>query len=173
MLTTDTAKLPRTGGAPAGRGPLVVAAAVSTGVGLVLVVAGALVEGSAASYGALLGTAIAVVVFSFGAFTVDAVARLLPVASLMVALLTYTLQVVLMALVFVGLSGSGLLDDTISRPWLGGAIIAGALVWSAVQIRATTTARIPVYELPVERTPEHPSDAVTEGARPAAEGGAG
>jgi hypothetical protein len=56
----------------------------------------------------------------------------------------------LMALAFVAVSRSGLLDDELSRNWLGGAIIAGAFVWLAVQIRLSTTARIPAFESPSE-----------------------
>ena len=46
-------------------------------------------------------------VFGFGSFVVNTVAALMPTAALLVALLTYTLQVVAMGLVFVALSGSG------------------------------------------------------------------
>ncbi|KAA1428848.1 hypothetical protein [Nocardioides antri] len=156
MLTTTTS------------GPLAVAAAVTTAVGAVLVVVAALVSGEAAAYGALLGTAIAVVVFSFGGFAVDAVARLMPVASLLVALLTYTMQVLLMLMLFVGLNRSGALDDTLDRGWLGGATIVGVLVWSVVQLTASAKARIPAFETPGEQSVNGSS----EGIGPATEGGA-
>lgn len=132
--------------------PLVVAALVTVGLGGALAVVAALTQGSAAAYGALAGTVIAVGVFAFGAFAVDGVSRLMPVASLLVALLTYTFQVLLMALVFVAINRSGLLDATLDRRWLGGAIIVGALTWSFVQIGATSKARIPVFDEPVERS---------------------
>ncbi|HYG93345.1 MAG TPA: hypothetical protein VD859_07110 [Nocardioides sp.] len=140
MLTTDTA------GRKATTGSLVVAATVSLVVGLVLSGTGAAVAGSPAGYGALLGTAVAVVVFAFGSFAVDAVARVMPAASLLFAMLTYTFQVVVMALVFVGVTRSGLLEDTLDRRWLGAAVIAVVVSWCAVQLRAATTARIPLYE---------------------------
>lgn len=152
MLTTTTP------------GPLVFAAAVTTVVGVLVVLVAALASGEAASYGALVGSAIALVVFSFSAFAVDAVARLMPVASLLVALLTYTMQVLLMLLVFVGLSRSGALEDTLDREWLGGSIIVGVLVWTFAQLTASAKVRIPAYDTDGE-TP-------SEGVRPAAEGGA-
>lgn len=148
--------------------PLVVAAVATGALGGLLAVVGALASGSGAAYGVLVGTAIALGVFAFGAFAVDAVARLMPVASLLVALVTYTFQVVLMALVFVAVNRSGLLDSTLDREWLGGAIIVGALTWSFVQIGATTRARIPAFEEPVERPVNSPGEPRAH----AAEGGA-
>ena len=47
-----------------------------------------------------------------------------PPRALLVALLTYTLQVVLLGAGLRGLRRSGLLDDTLDRRWLGGAVIA-------------------------------------------------
>ena len=68
-------------------------------------------------------------VFGLGALVVDRVAGALPSAALLVALMTYTLQVVLLAALFLALSGSGLLDDELDRRWLAGTIIAGTFVW--------------------------------------------
>ena len=70
----------------------------------------------------------------------------MPTASLLFAMLTYTFQVVAMALVFVALDESGLLDDELDSTWVGIAIILGALVWMTVQIVLATTARIPAFE---------------------------
>ncbi|WP_183095757.1 hypothetical protein [Nocardioides stalactiti] len=153
-------------------GPLALAAAVTTVVGVVVVLVAALVSGSEGAYGALVGTAIAFLVFAFGAFAVDAVARLMPVASLLVAMLTYTMQVLLMLVVFVGLNRSGALDDTLDRGWLGGAIIIGVLAWTAAQLTASAKARIPAFETRGESPGEPPVHGTPEGVRPAAEGGA-
>jgi ATP synthase protein I len=89
------------------------------------------------------------VFFAAGAIVLDVVATLAPAASLLIALLTYTLKVVLIGLVFVGLSRSGLLEDSIDARWLGGTVIAGTLAWLAAQVVASTRVRIPVYELGV------------------------
>ena len=72
----------------------------------------------------------------------------MPTASLLVALLTYTLQVVLMGMVFVALSRSGLLGDTLHREWLAGVVIAGTFGWLLTQLVLTTRQRIPAYDLP-------------------------
>lgn len=146
-MTTDTRSAPRDRGTAA----LVRTASATALLGLAAALLGALTSGSAAAYGALVGTVLVVAVFGFGTFTVNAVAALLPAASLLVALLTYTLQVVAMALAFVALSGSGLLDETIDRAWLGGTVIAGTLGWMVVQVVLSTSRRIPIYDLPEHR----------------------
>lgn len=136
MMTTDT----RTHRVVT-RAALVAAVAAA---GLVLVAA--FVSGRPAALGAAVGGVIAVAVFAFGSLAVEAVSRVMPAASLLFAMVTYTFQVVVMALVFVALNRSGLLEDDLDGRWLGGAIILGAFVWMAVQIRLATTARIPAYE---------------------------
>ena len=145
-MTTETRSLTRDHGFRA----LVSAALGTVVIGLLVSLVAAFVGGSAAAWGALIGTALVVTVFGFGSFTVNAVASVLPTAALMVALLTYSLQVLVMALVFAGLSTSGLLDDTISRGWLAGTVIAGTFAWIAVQIAQATSRRIPIYDLPVQ-----------------------
>ncbi len=129
---------------------------VLTGAALVTLVLGgvatllaALLEGREAAWGSLTGTAVVVGVFGLGALVVDQVAGLLPGAALLVALLTYTLQVVAMAALFLGLSGSGLLDTSIDRGWLAGTIVAGTLVWLVAHVLMAVRVRIPVYDLPV------------------------
>jgi len=156
MLTTTTP------------GPLALAAAVTTVVGVLVVLVAAMTGGEPSAYGALVGTLVALVIFSFGAFAVDAVSRLMPVASLLVAMLTYTMQVLLMLVVFVGLNRAGVLDDGLDREWLGGAIIVGVLAWTSAQLIASTKVRIPAYETPGGQT----TNGAPEGGRPAAEGGA-
>jgi ATP synthase protein I len=126
-------------------------------MGLLATLLGALVSGSAAAYGALAGTLLVVGVFGFGTFTVNAVAALMPTASLLVAVMTYTLQVVLMAMAFIVLSGSGALDDTIDRAWLGGTVIAGTMVWLVVQIALATTSRIPIYDIALPEVDQTPA----------------
>ncbi|WP_372727674.1 hypothetical protein [Nocardioides sp.] len=116
-------------------------------IGLLATLLGAVVSGGAAAAGALVGALIALTVFAFGSFVVNAVAGLLPSAALLVAVLTYALQVLMMGLVFIVISGSGLLDSTLDRRWLGGTIIAGALVWISAQVALATRRRIPAYDL--------------------------
>ena len=133
------------------------ALAAAAAAGLLVLVA-ALVAGSSAAAGAAVGGVLAVGVFAFGSFAVELVSRLMPAASLMFAMLTYTLQVVLMATAFVALNRSGMLGEELDRNWLGATIIAGAFVWITVQIVLATTARIPAFET-------RPSAAAEGGAR--------
>ena len=146
-MTTETRNAPRDRGTVA----LVRTAVATLVLGLLVALVGALTSGSAAAYGALVGTLIVVGVFGFGTFAVNAVATLMPSAALMFAMLTYLLQVLAMGLVFVALSGSGLLDDEISREWLGGTVIAGTLGWLTVQVALSTSRRIPIYDLPAHQ----------------------
>ena len=127
---------------------LVWAAATTTGLGLVAAAVGGLVSGSAAGLGVLVGALIAVVVFGFGSFTVNAVAGLMPAASLLFALMTYALQVLLVLLALVAIERAGLVEETLDRVWLVGGLIGGTLGWIVAQIVWTMRARIPVYDLP-------------------------
>lgn len=149
-MTTRSKQDPRSSGARV----LLGAALAALVLGVATALTGALAAGSAAAYGALVGTALVLVVLGFGSVVVDAVAGVMPTASLLVALLTYTLQVVLMGLVLIALSGSGLLDDTLDREWLAGTVIGGTFGWLGVQLILTTRMRIPVYDLPVTDAPE-------------------
>ncbi|MBD8870103.1 hypothetical protein [Nocardioides donggukensis] len=133
-------------------GSVLLGAAVATFlVGLVVTLVGAATGGAPAAYGALTGVLLVIVVFAFGAGTVHLVAGLVPAASLLVALLTYTLQVAAMAVAFVTLDSSGLLDATLDRRWLAGAVIVGTLGWLASQIVLAVRLRLPAYDLPEER----------------------
>lgn len=151
---------------PRARGTLVLVGAAGAGLmfGLGAALVGGFVAGSSAAYAALAGTLLVLAVLGFGSTVVNTVAGLMPAASLMVALLTYVLQVVLMGLVFAALSGSGLLDDTLDREWLAGVVIGGTFVWLAAQIVLATKVRIPVYDLPVEDSTEPVASAA--GSRP-------
>jgi ATP synthase protein I len=89
-----------------------------------------------------------VVFFCFGALTVNAVSTVAPGASLLVALLTYTLQVVLLFVVFAALAASPAVGGAIDEDWVAGAVIVGTLVWVVGQIVAATRSRLPIYDLP-------------------------
>jgi ATP synthase protein I len=122
---------------------LVVTLAVGFALGSVAGFSG----GRPAVLGAAIGTAMVCVFFASGALVLDVVASLAPAASLLIALLTYTLKVVLIGLVFLALSRSGLLADAVDARWLGGTVIVGTLAWLVAQVVASTRVRIPVYEL--------------------------
>ncbi|HSE07121.1 MAG TPA: hypothetical protein VLB29_00530 [Nocardioidaceae bacterium] len=124
-------------------GPL----AISASVGLALVVLAALVTGSPGAAGAGIGAAMVCLVFAFGAVTLGVVALVAPAASLLVALLTYTLQVVVVGLVYVGLSSGGALDGPVDPRWLSAAVIACTLGWITTQIVVSMRTRQPIYDL--------------------------
>jgi ATP synthase protein I len=139
-------------------GPVVRRALVVTlVVGTTAAVVGQLVTGPSALVGAVIGTAMVCLFFGGGAIVLDAVAALAPAASLLVALLTYTLQVVLVGAVFAGLRRSGLLEEAIDPRWLGGTVIAATLTWLTVQVAASLRTRIPVYELGVSNRLSEPA----------------
>lgn len=104
-------------------------------------------SGPPAGLGALVGTLFVVLVFVGGAFAVNVVARIMPSASMMVALMTYLLQVVIVVAFFIALSDSGLVPDVLNDYWLAGSVILGTLGWSVCQIILTMRLRLPVYDL--------------------------
>ncbi len=116
--------------------------------GLLLALVGLLAAGSPAATGAGLGTAAVVLVLFSGSLVVLVVADLMPSASLVVALMTYTLQMALLALVLLPLSSTSWAAAHLDAPWLAAAVVATALVWTVSQVRLATRVRIPVYDLP-------------------------
>ncbi len=117
------------------------------GLGLVGSLVALAVAGRPAALGAVIGTAIIVVVLAGGSLVLDLVATVLPAATLLVALLTYTLQLLVLLVALLALERSGLLGDELDRAWLGGAVIVATALWMAAQLRVHLTRRIPVYDL--------------------------
>lgn len=121
--------------------------AVTLVLGAALAGLGAALVGRPAALGALVGTGLVVAVCAGGSLLVNAVAGLLPSASLLFALLTYTLQVVLLLVAFLALERSGLVGGALDRRWLGGAAIVATLQWLVAQVVLTFRTRIPAYDL--------------------------
>lgn len=142
-MTTETSQDPR----HRGTGVLLRAAAGALAGGVLLTVLGALISGAPAAWGAAVGSLLTVVVYAWGTFVVNAVAGAVPALSLVVALMTYAFQVVLVAAVLVGLSRSEMIDDTVDRLWVTGAVIGVTLVWMIAQVVAASRVRMPVYDL--------------------------
>ncbi len=88
------------------------------------------------------------VVFALGISVVGLVARVMPSASLLVALMTYALQLLVLALCVVAIDQAGLTDDTLSRGWFAAAVIAVTLLWMLGQLVTATRQRIPAYDTP-------------------------
>lgn len=125
-------------------------AAVTVVLGGLAALGGVLAAGAPAGYGVLVGTGLVAVVCTGGALVVVAVTHVAPAASLLVAMLTYVLQVVVLLLAFVLLERSGLLESGLDRQWLGGAVIGATMVWLASQVVTTIRARVPAYDLAPE-----------------------
>ncbi|QIX27436.1 hypothetical protein ncot_13090 [Nocardioides sp. JQ2195] len=141
-MTTESKRNTASGGSV-----LLGAAAGALALGVLASLVGALVSGSAAAYGALAGTVIVVLVFAGGASLVNLVAGINPAASLLIALLTYALQVLLIGMIFFAIAESGLVGDVLAAGWLAGAVIVGTVGWMLCQIVLTTRLRLPAYEL--------------------------
>ena len=92
------------------------------------------------------------VVFASGTAVLGVVAYVAPAASMLVALLTYTLQVVVVAVVYVALKQGGALEGPVDPRWLSGAVIACTLAWTTAQIVVSVRGRQPVYDLPSHGT---------------------
>jgi ATP synthase protein I len=116
----------------------------------VLVLAAAALSGTTGAAGAAIGATMVCLVFALGAVVLGFVALIAPAASLLVALLTYTLQVVLVGTVYVALSSSGTLGGFVDAWWLSGAVIACTLTWTVTQVIVSTRVRQPVYDLPAQ-----------------------
>lgn len=148
-MTTDQ---PPPAGAPAPRwgglwlGPL----GTCLVLGLLLLLPASLVTGAPGVVGVATGTAMVCAVFSLGAVVLGVVAWVAPAASLLVALLTYTLQVVLVGVVYVVLSREGALDGPVDPEWLSAAVIACTLAWTITQVVVSTRTRQPVYDGPAQ-----------------------
>ena len=99
------------------------------------VVVAAAVAGAPAARGVLVGAVTVVAVFSFGMAVTHAVATISPALSLLVALLTYALQLVVLVLVLTALERSEALGSSLDRSWIGGTIIVGTLLWTAALVR--------------------------------------
>jgi ATP synthase protein I len=108
------------------------ALAVTVVGGLAAGVVAGLVEGQPQLLAVLLGAGLVCGFFVFGALSTNLAAAYLPQASLVVALLTYVLQVVGLWVVMLALTRSGLTDSAVDAGWLAGTVIVGTLLWVVV-----------------------------------------
>ncbi|WP_148574644.1 hypothetical protein [Nocardioides caldifontis] len=95
-------------------------------------------QGERQVVGALVGAGVVGAFFLFGTLTTGFVAAHAPRASLMVAVLTYTLQVVLLALLLTAVTGSPAVRDAVDGQWLGGTVLVGALAWTGALVAGAT-----------------------------------
>jgi hypothetical protein len=114
---------------------LAVAVGVVVGCGGALL--GLLVAGRPQALGAVLGAGLMTAFYAFGAVTVSLVAAYAPRASLLVALLTYVLQVAALALVLARVQASSASAQTLDVAWVGGAVVAATVAWLVVLVVRT------------------------------------
>lgn len=125
-----------------------VVAGAGTGAGGALLAA--LTSDSGAVRGVLAGAGSVVAFYLFGTVVVGLAARVAPTTALLVALLTYTLQVVLVGVLFTALVRSGRLGEDLRPEWLAGGLIAATFAWIAAQIAVTLRTPIPAWVAPVD-----------------------
>ena len=116
-------------------------------VGTACAVAGAATAGADALAGALLGTALVVGFFWAGQATLEAVRSVGPALFLVVALLTYTLQVVVLLAVFASFRRNETWSEHVSTTALGITVIVCTGVWSVGVIVASRQQRVPIYDV--------------------------
>lgn len=141
-MTTETRSTRKAGGVSL----LVRAALLACLAGLCLAAVGGLVSGSAAASGALFGAALTALILFGGSVVVDLVATVLPSASLLVAMLTYVLQLVSLGVILLAVERSPEFLDHFARIWLGTGVITVTGAWMVAQIVLTTRRRIPAFE---------------------------
>jgi len=117
--------------------------------------------GRADALGALAGGSIALCFLLFGSLVVEVATRIAPQAAMLMALLTYTLQVLLVALVFALLNSSGAMGATLSSGWLAVGVIVATLAWTAAQLVGSVRARIPAYDIDLPEPAEAASGSCT------------
>ena len=87
-------------------------------------------------------------VLASGSFVVHVVARAMPSASLLVALLTYGLQITVLGAALLSFRRSGDLGETLHPEWLVAGVVAVTLTWVVAQIWSGARARVLLYDLP-------------------------
>jgi ATP synthase protein I len=125
---------------------LLSAALATMAAGLTLVALAAVLAGSRAAWGVVLGVLVGTLVLFAGSAVVDLVAGIAPSASLLVALLTYALQLLAMGVFFVAVQRSAGLRDLVDRTWVGAGVLAVAMVWTVAQIALVSRRRIPAFQ---------------------------
>ncbi len=120
--------------------------AAAVGVVLVAFVA-ARVAGGPQGLAVGVGGAVVAIFFGTGLAIMSAALKFHPRAALVLALMTYVLQLALVTLVFVAMDRGGLLGDVVDATWLtvsvAGAtvLVTAGLMWWAARVR------VPIYDL--------------------------
>jgi ATP synthase protein I len=108
--------------------------------------------GSATALGLVAGGALALLLLVTGTLVVAVAASVDPRLSLLVAVTTFALHVVLAGVVFYAVTGAPGARGTFSVPALAVGLLVVAFAWTVAQVVALARARIPVYDLPAGAT---------------------
>ncbi len=142
---------PATGGsAPRGRTPSgqVVRSAVvpSLAAGLLAVGTAAALAGGAGALGAVVGTACVLTFFGFGHVALTSIRMVSPWLSLVIALMTYALQVLALLAVYALFQSSPGWREAVSSTAVGLTVLACTGVWLAGLLHAARRTRTPIFE---------------------------
>lgn len=148
MLTTESSSTSRATSA----GQLLIAASCAVVVGLLIGLGSAVLSGQGALGAALAGTGIGIGVLFFGSLLVDLVASVMPSAALLVALLTYTLQLALLLVLLIAIDDSHAFSAPAEARALATAVIGVVLAWTVSQVTLAVRRRTPVFDLGTTHT---------------------
>lgn len=157
-MTTARSAPPSTGSAAAKPGMsstanwLTTAAIPALGAGLISAGIGASVAGAPGVYGATIGALLTVGFFTFGQVVLIALGAVEPVLLMLVALLTYTLQVLVLFAVYAAFSASDAWRSNVSTAALGLTAIICTLVWTTGLVLASRRTRTLLFDLDGERS---------------------
>lgn len=96
--------------------------------------------------GIVIGLVVVLLFFGLGTIVVSKVAKLMPSMALVVALSTYLLQVVLLAVFFVVMKRTEMWHGRVDPKWLAGTVLVGTLLWCLAQTVLVLRSRRPIYD---------------------------
>jgi ATP synthase protein I len=166
QMTTNASSQPSPGRADAAARVCLRAIQISFVVTLVgtasLALLGWASVGSVAMNSVFVAGGILLVVFGPGLPLIFMVSRVSPATTLMVALLTYALQMVVLVAVMQRLSAAAWLDGRLDPIWIGVTLIAIALGCTLALIIVSLRARIPAFSTPTVASAPAPLAGVSQ-----------
>jgi len=142
-MTTDTERTPARAIAPAEHRTRML---VTTAIGMLCSVVGAVLAGPTGLWGALVGSLIVLAFFSSSAFVLTRTQRLDPAVTLLVAMALYLGKILALMVTFVVLDALALLGDPLHRMALALTVVGCALTWSTAGVVTTVRRRQPIYD---------------------------
>ena len=116
----------------------------------VLAVIGALVVGSPAGWGAVVGGGLSLVLLFAGALMVASATAVSPQTSLVVAMTTFVTVVVVAAAGFYLLEVTGFVGEVVATRWVAGGVAVAGVSWSLAHLVGHSRSRILAFDLAPE-----------------------